>query len=64
MYQPYILALSPFFQTLIYLWLDAYHQKYDKTKFERELFVCNDGGTMGISWYEDKDEVENPKKDF
>lgn len=63
-YEPYIFTLSPIMQTFFYLIMELIHQKYGKSKFDRELFTCADGGTMGISWYVDKEGVGRPSKDL
>ena len=57
-YQPYWFGLSPFFQSLFYMITEISYQVLYDEAFDRETFVLEDGGTLGIDWAHDKDDED------
>ena len=40
--------------------METLHKFYNKQKFDRELIIAEDGGTIGIDWYIDDDGLGKP----
>jgi hypothetical protein len=59
-YRPWIGAINPLGQCIVYLIMETLHKLFGRYKFDRELFTAEDGGTMGIDWYVDSDGVGRP----
>lgn len=55
MYKPYWLTITPFLQSLTYIFVDEFQKYWFPEKFDRELIVLNDGGTVGIDWAVDRE---------
>jgi len=59
-YRPWIFAITPFLQTLVYMIWETLQKVLGKWNFDREIIIAEDGGTMGINWYVDSDGVGRP----
>jgi len=59
-FRPWIFAITPFIQCLIYLIWESLAKIFGKWNFDREIIIAEDGGTMGIDWYVDQDGVGRP----
>ena len=49
-YEPYLFAPTPAPQGIFYLFAEMFHKTVKPDKFEREIFKCPDGGTIGLDW--------------
>jgi len=59
-YRPWIFAINPFGQCVVYMIIETLQKWFGKWNFDREIIIAEDGGTMGIEWYVDSDGVGRP----
>lgn len=60
-YTPYWITLNGIIQCIIYILCEIYLKLFFPVKFERELFILSDGGTIALDWVVDH-EGGIPKK--
>lgn len=49
-YEPFMLALSPAFQAIIYLMKEVPYENLYPDPFNREVLTLADGATIGLDW--------------
>ena len=49
-YTPYMLTLNGHWQAFIYMCCESVLKLYYPIKYEREIFVLSDGGTIALDW--------------
>jgi len=54
-YRPYWLSVTPFLQTSAFSFADVFYKYWYPEQFDREIFIVEDGGTLGIDWAFDQD---------
>ena len=59
-YKPHFMAISPFYQFVVYLIYEKFCQIFFPPKFVREEFDLEDGGVMAIDWAIEKDGTGYP----
>ena len=54
-YVPHVFALNGHIQCCLYMWVELFQVKMRNVlKYERELFMLSDGGTIALDWHIDE----------